>query len=98
MAKEIWFRDSGGEEKCCNEGSVAHNLMSNDGSFVRIDGPGGKEQKAPASENSKQDLSTMKKAELLAYAESKGIEVNPKATVKAILAVIEESNNEAADE
>lgn len=40
---EIWFRSSDGTEKCCNEGSVAFGLMEKDGSFTKIDGPGGDE-------------------------------------------------------
>jgi hypothetical protein len=39
--KEAWFKSSDGSEISCNEGSVAYGLMTNDGSFTRIDGPGG---------------------------------------------------------
>lgn len=40
MAKEAWFKTSDGREVVCNEGSVAFDLMSKDGSFSRIGGSG----------------------------------------------------------
>lgn len=40
MAREVWFINSGGHRISCNEGSVAFDLMSKDGTFtlVEVDG------------------------------------------------------------
>lgn len=89
--KEVWFRTGDGRELVCNEGSAEFGLMSKDGSFTRIDGPGAAET---ASFPDGPDLSKMKKAELLEYAAERGIEVSPKATAAAIIEVIKAAESE----
>lgn len=86
MGSEIWYLTGDGRKVCCSEGSVAHGLMEKDGTFTLIEIDG---EPQPASvKDAAADPGSMKKAELIAYAKERGIEVNPKATVKAILEVI----------
>jgi hypothetical protein len=90
--KEVWFRGSDGFERCCEEGSVAFDLMTKDGSFTPIDGPGGSESKAAPDENAESkpiDLSKMTKKQLLEHAALLDVPVTDKMKNADIIAAIE---------
>lgn len=93
--KEVWFKNAEGVDFACNEGSVAHSLMSKDGAFTQIDGPGGAEVETafapdPNAAPVPVDRSKMTKAELVAEAESLEIDTVPdKATKQQIIDLIE---------
>lgn len=93
MAKEVWFRDSGGRDLSCNEGSVAFDLMTKDGSFVRIDGPGA-EAPAPAAEPEGEDLSKLTKKKLYELAVERDVPVTAKMSKAEIIAAIEAASGE----
>lgn len=73
MSKEVWFRASDDRrELCCDSDSVAATFMSNDPSFVRIDGPEGGElsQEHQGPEPVIVDLSWMSQAEQIELAKT----------------------------
>jgi 3,4-dihydroxy-2-butanone 4-phosphate synthase len=80
---QVKFISGDGVEHEVEDDSMAAEVMRNAG-FQQI-GVDAEIEAGPI------DLSSMKKAELLAYAEGKGIEVNPKAKVADIIATIEEA-------
>lgn len=88
--KEVWFQRGDGHRIATAEGSSAYELMKADGGFKEIR-EGGAVRPDANAEKAAVDLRSMKKADLLAYAAERGIEVNPKATVAAIIEVIETS-------
>lgn len=96
-AKEIWFRRSDGIDMAATPGSASHESMARDGSFTLIDGPDGAviaDQVSDGGQVITTPFAEMKKAELIAYAEAKGIEVNPKLKIADIIGVIEAAEAE----
>lgn len=100
--EEIWFRGSEGNDISCNEGSVAFKLMTSDGSFTRIDGPGGVEVFVTSAQEPETKaepvvvLSKLNRTELIAEAAKRGIVIDPddKAqTKRVIIALIEAVEN-----
>lgn len=87
--KEVWFRRGDGAMFVTMEGSSAYHQML--GSFTLVDEAGEVQEVEKAG---KVDLTKMKKAELIAYAQENGIEVNPKATVAGIIEAIEAAEAE----
>lgn len=87
--KEIWFRDGNGVERSCDEGSVAHELMSKDGTFMRIDGPGGDAAAAAAAEGAGTNLSKLSKKQLFELAAQNDVPVDEKMTKAELIAAIE---------
>lgn len=86
--KEIWFRRGDGTEMCCTEGSVAFGLMSKDGSFTLIDGPGGAaapEEPAAAAD----DLSQLTVKQLYERAAMSDVPVTEKMKKAELIAAIE---------
>ena len=88
--EEIWFRGSEGNDISCNEGSVAYKLMASDGSFTRIDGPGGKEiSAAPAAVAAVPEAPKPTRAEIVAQAKELGLEFKGNAKNADIQALID---------
>ncbi len=88
--KEIWFRNGEGNEFSCNEGTVAYKLMASDGSFTRIDGPGGKEvSTAPAAVAAVLEAPKPTRAEIVAQAKELGLEFKGNAKSADIQALID---------
>lgn len=111
--KEIWFRNGEGNEFSCNEGTVAFKLMSEDGTFTEIDGPGGEvvttvytleDSLAQLGDAAQSDpvvvLSKLNRDALIAKAAELGITIDAadKSKTKAIIiAEIEAAQEEAAE-
>lgn len=92
----VKFISGDGVEHEVEETSMAAEVMRNAG-FMVISIDGERQPISAIEPDAPIDLSTMKKAELLAYAEERGIEVNPKAKVADIIAVIEAAGDEPAE-
>lgn len=74
--KEIWFRGSDGAEFSCNEGTVVHGLMSKDGSFQEIAGPGAAAVATPGTTiepDANAVPAPMKRPEIIARAKELGL-------------------------
>jgi hypothetical protein len=96
--KEIWFRNGEGNEFSCNEGTVAFKLMTEDGAFTKIDGPGGKEISVidqPAEEVKVPDAPKPTRAEIVAQAKELGLEFKGNAKNSDIQALIDAKLAEA---
>ncbi len=89
--KEIWFRNGEGNEFSCNEGTVAFKLMTGDGTFAEIDGPGGKEIaiNPPVEELVVSEAPKPTRAEIVAQAKSLGLEFKGNAKNTDIQALID---------
>jgi hypothetical protein len=103
--KEVWFRSSDGTEKCCNEGSVAFGIMSKDGSFTPISGPGGEEltgrtSLAPDTNAEKKpvDLNELTVKQLQERAALLDVPATPKMKKADLIAAIEAKLAETKDE
>lgn len=89
MAKEVWFRRGDGVEFASSEGTVAFDMMSKDGAFVRIDGPGAKPATAPVKQEG-EDLSKLTVKQLQERAALLDVPLTKEMKKAEIIAAIQE--------